>query len=345
MTLTSRIGRSIRWLKHRFSPGALILVYHHVVDSSDPGESRMSVTPEALSMHLALLRQHANPMSLAHLVRMLRSGQVPQRAVAVTFDDGCADNLFYAAPLLERHEVPATVFVTTGLLGKNREFWWDELRRLLTGPGTLPERLSLSINGRAYEWKLASNPSDGNDGFRRQWLFGKKSGIRPTPREEVFRCIHKLLKGSLEEEHQRVLETLSKWADARVTPRPTHRPMTAEEVVQLAEGRLIDIGAHTVTHPILSTLSTPMQRKEIQGSKTRLEEILGRPVTSFAYPYGSRRDYSSETVTLVREAGFDCACSNFRDVIFSGVDCYQLPRIPVRCWNETEFASRLGLHI
>jgi peptidoglycan/xylan/chitin deacetylase (PgdA/CDA1 family) len=121
--------------------------------------------------------------------------------------------------------------------------------------------------------------------------------------------------------------------------------MTADEVARLAESKLIDVGAHTVTHPVLSTLSISMQREEILGSKTRLEEILGRQVTGFAYPFGSQRDYTPETVRLAREAGFDYACSNFRDVIFSGIDRYQLPRIPVRDWGEDDFSRRLGFRL
>jgi peptidoglycan/xylan/chitin deacetylase (PgdA/CDA1 family) len=231
------------------------------------------------------------------------------------------------------------------MLGKNREFWWDELRRVFLRPGVLPEGLSLSINGRAYEWKLASNPSEEKDQLHSHWLFGRKAPHQPASREAVLRCIHQLLKHSPEEDRQEVLDTIGKWASDQAGSRPTHRPLTAEEVAQLAESKYIDIGAHTVTHPVLSTFPIASQREEISASKRRLEGIIGRPVTTFAYPYGSRRDYTAETVSLVREAGFDCACSNFRDVIFPGVDCYQLPRIPVRSWNETEFASRLGLHI
>lgn len=336
MTLTRRIERRIRWLKHTVSSGALILVYHRVVASSNPGRSPMSVTPAALASHIAWLHQHANPMSVSRLVHTLRNGQVPQRAVAVTFDDGYANNLHQAKPIFERHDVPATVLVTTGALGQDQEFWWDEVKRLLLQPGTLPERLSLSIKGREYDWNLAYSPPDRSDRFRGHWLFGKKAPHQPASREEVFRCIHKLLKGSPEEERQKVLEALSKWAGARANPRPTHRPMTADEVARLAEGGLIDIGAHTVTHPVLSALPIASQREEISASKRRLEGILGRPVTTIAFPYGSRRDYTGETVAFVQEAGFECASSNFRDVIFFVVDCYQLPRISVRSWDGEE---------
>jgi peptidoglycan/xylan/chitin deacetylase (PgdA/CDA1 family) len=74
--------------------------------------------------------------------------------VVITFDDGYADNLHNAKPLLERYDIPATVFVTTGHIGHEREFWGDELDRLLLQPSTLPELLGLSINGSPYQWEL-----------------------------------------------------------------------------------------------------------------------------------------------------------------------------------------------
>ena len=109
----------------------------------------------------------------------------------------------------------------------------------------------------------------------------------------------------------------------------------------MAKGRLVDIGAHTVTHPVLSLLPPAAQQAEIQGSKARLEEILGRPVTSFAYPYGLRSDYSAETVTVVKQAGFDCASSSYEDNVWRGSDRFQLPRRIVFDWDGEQFGRKL----
>ena len=85
-----------------------------------------------------------------------------------------------------------------------------------------------------------------------------------------------------------------------------------------------------------------MQRDEIQRSKNRLEEILDRPVTSFAYPYGTQKDYTTETVALVREAGFVCACSAVEGIVGSSTDRFQFPRVFVQDWEGEEFAKRLS---
>ena len=116
-----------------------------------------------------------------------------------------------------------------------------------------------------------------------------------------------------------------------------------DEVFRLAEGGLIEVGAHTVTHPVLSALPAARQHPEIHNSKSQLENILRRPVNSFAYPYGGRSDYTRETISLVRQAGFTCACSNYSDVVRRGSDLFPLPRVLVRDWDGEEFAQRLNM--
>jgi len=123
--------------------------------------------------------------------------------------------------------------------------------------------------------------------------------------------------------------------------RRTHRTLTPQEVIGLADGGLVEIGSHTVTHPVLSALPLIAQRAEMDGSKACLEEILGRPVASFAYPFGGRSHYTEQTVAAVREAGFERACSNFAGTVRRGTDRWQLPRFLVRDWDGGEFARNL----
>ena len=288
-----------------------------------------------------MLRQHAYPISLQRLSQALLDGNLPDRSVVVTFDDGYADNLHNAKPLLERYDVPATVFLSTGYTGHAREFWWDELDRLLLRPGTLPERLSLSVNGRMYRWELGEATHYSEEASRRysHWRAGEEA---PSSRHSLYSSLWELLRPMTEDERQRVLHELREWAGAESAGRPSHRPLTLEEVVALAQGELVEVGAHTVNHPALSALSPASQRDEILESKARLEEILGCPVTSFAYPYGWWSDYTPETVSIVREAGFACACSNFRGLVERSTDPFQLPRVQVRDWDGDKLARRLA---
>jgi peptidoglycan/xylan/chitin deacetylase (PgdA/CDA1 family) len=342
---TGIIGTALRHIGRRFGKNAsdsvLILVYHRVAKvRSDPWS--VAVTPHHFAEHLEVLRRHAVPLRIQELSRGLANGTLPKRSVVVTLDDGYADNLYNAKPLLERYDVPATVFLPSGIIGREHEFWWDELDRMLLQPGRLPKNLRLNINGRARRWHLAEVAHYPIAEFRhhRRWRAWEDA---PTPRHSLYKSLWNLLHASANEEQRRVLVELRRWAGVDPEGRPSSRLLLSlEEAAALAKGDLVEIGAHTVTHPSLSSLSLDSQRNEILRSKATLEEIGGEPVTSFAYPYGKRRDYSAQTVALVREAGFTCACSNFPGVVTPSTDVFQLPRIHVNNWSGDRFAEHLA---
>ena len=335
-----RLRRAARWFRYRFAHSALILIYHRVAAlASDP--QLLCVMPEHFADHLQILRKYGHPMGLQELTRELLSGNIPDRAIVITFDDGYADNLYNAKPLLDRYDIPATVFVTTGYLEQNRELWWDELDRLLLQSGVLPEQLGLTVNGRVYQWDLEEAAHYNADGYRQHLSWNVLEKDDPTPRHSLYRILHQLLRALTEEERQKVLDELLAWAGVESMARPTHRVLSPDEVFSLAEGGLVEVGGHTVTHPRLSKLPLPAQKAEIQQCKTRLEEILGHPVASFSYPYGTRSAYTLDTVTLVQKEGFTCACSNFADVVWKRTDPYQLPRFLVWDWDGDEFERRL----
>jgi peptidoglycan/xylan/chitin deacetylase (PgdA/CDA1 family) len=324
MRAIEAMWRTARRARGRSDRKALILLYHRVAKvNSDPWA--LAVTPRHFAEHLEILQQSATPIKLQQLVQT-SFDDLPERSVIITFDDGYADNLYNAKPLLERYAIPATIFLTTGHIGYEREFWWDELDRLLLQPGTVPGTLHLSIGGNTYYWELgeAAHYSEDDSQRHRQWRIRKDA---PGARHQLYRSLCELLNPLREGERQKVLDELLSWAGAERASRPTHRPLSLTEVVGLARGELIEVGAHTVTHPALSALPAASQREEIQGSKTWLEEILDRPVNSFAYPYGGRADYTEETINIVREAGFASACSNFPGLTKGLTDPLQLPRV------------------
>ncbi|BFU93664.1 MAG: hypothetical protein NTNFB02_03860 [Nitrospira sp.] len=334
------LRQAARRLKGRFNRKPLILLYHRIADlQSDP--QLLSVTPERFEQHLEILQKQAHPMRLEDMVRAWRENKLPQRAVAVTFDDGYADNLISGGPLLRRHDIPATFFVATGYLGHDREFWWDEVERLFLQPGTLPQELSLTVNGRAHRWYLGDAAEYSEDAYRRNRVWNVVRPENPTPRHEVYRSLCQLLHPLPDQEQRAVFKTLEVWAKTVSPGRPAYRALTPDEVRQATKDGFVEAGSHTVTHPVLSALPVSMQREEIGRSKSRLEEILGYPVRSFAYPYGTRSDYTTQTVSLVREAGYDYACSNFEGLVRPDTDPWQLPRFLVRDWDGDEFDRQL----
>ena len=312
------VWRLRQWLG-RLAPKAIVLLYHRVAQvPTDP--QLLCVTPTHFAEHLDVLRQEYHPLSLHSLRRRLTTNFWVPRSVVLTFDDGYADVLCQAKPLLEAAEVPATVFVTSGKVGEGREFWWDELERLVLLPNSLPPTLELNVAGQAHAWAV------GNSGKRRA----------------LYDELHGLLRPLDDTERQQALAWLAAWAGVERVGRPEYRALTGEELCTLSEGGLVEVGAHTVTHLVLSALSLTAQRVEIAESKRQLEAILGQPVTSFSYPYGGKDDYNAETLESVRAAGFDCACSNFPGLITWETDPFQIPRHLVRDWDGDEFARRLA---
>jgi len=318
---------------------ALILMYHRVaVAQSDPWS--LCVTAPRFAEQLAVLQEQARPLRLQQLTKALQEGTTPNRSVVVTFDDGYADNLHTAKPLLEQSGIPATVFITTGPLDREGAFWWDELERVLLYPGTLPAGLSLRINAGAHQWELGESAHYDEAAFRqhRDWRAWQPA---PTLRHSIYLAVWRLLRPLPEGRRRTVLDELLSWAGAGPAGGPLPGTLSPREVVGLAQGELVEIGAHTVTHPMLAALPADSQRDEICRSKASLEAILGHPITSFSYPYGSRDNYTTETASLVREAGFARACSTLASAVGRDPHRFQLPRIQVEDWNGEEFARRL----
>lgn len=333
-----KLQRSVRWLRGTVVPGGLILLYHRVTTvSGDP--HALCVTPRHFSEHMEILRKCGRPMCLEQLARELQNGRPLRRALVVTFDDGYADNLHQAKPMLERYDVPATVFVTAGYVGHAREFWWDRLERLVLHSDRLSGTLGGRVNGQLWESRTAARLVEGVPPTRQPWAL--VAGGDVSQRQRLHRVLWRLLRPVPNGEREMRLADLVPGTAGRLEPRETHRPLSTEELVRLGEGRLVEIGAHTMTHPVLSALPTTAQRTEIERSKIILEEILGRPVTSFSYPYGDRPDYTEDTVSIVRGAGFVCACSAIASAVRPNISVFELPRVLVQDWDGEAFARRV----
>jgi len=316
---------------------ALILMYHRVAEvRSDPWS--LCVSPQHFAEQLEILQETARPLSLRQLTDGLHRGGIPSRSVVITFDDGYVDNLQHAAPLLERFDAPATVFIAAGCLGWDREFWWDELERILLHSGNVPDALCLIIQGHEYAWSLGGQ-QEVDPVVRHEYPNWRAWEAGPTRRHSLYYALWQRLQPLCEDERRSVIKELHVWAGDVLPERPAHRVLQPEELVKLAHHEQIEIGAHTMTHPLLSSLPEALQGDEILQSKKVLEEILDTPVTSFAYPYG---DFATSTPGIVREAGFARACSTIAGRVEPGVDDYVLPRIAVEDWDGEEFRERLA---
>jgi len=316
-----RLRRAPVWLRNRVAPPAIVLCYHRVAKlERDP--FKLAIEPSLFEAHLHEITTHGRPAHFNELVRAVRERRRLSRAVIVTFDDGYADNLHTAKPVLDRLGVPATVFVASGYSDGAREFWWDALERLVLGPHAIPTTITLPIDGCERGWDVGPAAAAAED--------GADSLDRDAARYRLMRMIHSALAAQPPVAIDAALDVLRAAVRQPATPRPTHRACTAGELRDLAAGGTIEIGSHTRRHPRLTALPPDEQASEIAGGKADLEEILGAAVASFAYPFGQRGDLTSETSRIVREAGFNAACVTEPGVVTArGIDPFRIPRLVV----------------
>ena len=335
--LIGRLRRNVEGFRKKFASKAAILMYHRVIEKDvDPWE--LCVSPQHFAEHLKALRKHVNPVSLTQLAQSHQKGNIPDQAVAITFDDGYADNLHNAKPLLEQYSVPATVFVTSGTLGQAREFWWDELERILLQPGTLPEILELKINNKTFHWELGDSTDYSEYDYQRYCGWIVNSQEFPTFRHSLYLTLHQLIQPLPDAEVYQVMDELLAWSGKKTVRFSSNRTLSKKELLLLKQGNMIEIGAHTVSHPFLSMLSKSRQQHEIIQNKIALEEYLGQQVNLFAYPYGN---YSMQSKAIVQEAGFACACTVDQDFVWHGTAPYLLPRITMRNRGREKFIRQL----
>lgn len=315
---TRRLRKALGRLRRRFRPAGIILMYHRVVDlRCDP--LSLSVSVDHFAQHLDYLARTCQPMPLGELVAALQQGVLPQRAVAVTFDDGYGDNFVNAYPLLAAAQIPATIFVTSEPIDSRQEFWWDELERVVLAPMSFPALLRCSMRAGEFAWSL--------------------NGVEDQPR--AYWALYHALKPLAPDERAAALQQLGRWANAAPADRAAYRAMTRTELAEIVNGGLVEIGGHTRNHPQLAALPVDAQRAEIVGGKRRLEELIGSPLKAFAYPYGQATDFTEETTVIVRAAGFGMALTTIHGYVETGDDIFQLRRCAVFNWDHATFRRKI----
>ena len=291
------------------SGGPLVLTYHRIAAGRDP--LGQCVHPERFAEHLAVLAVSAEIVSLEEL------GGSPRR-VALTFDDGYADNAATAAPLLRAHGAPATFFVPSRVLDDQSEYWWDRLEHAHFD-GARAREVDVAIGGRRVRIDVR------DDEGRLRSIKALSRRLRPLPLAAVDEAV------------AAVAEQLG----TGMTACDAHALMTADEVRDLAADPLFTLGAHGVTHTMLSALTPEEQEQELASSRAALAKLIGVAPAAVAYPFGTLDAIDPATIHAASAAGFRYGYVNTPGRLDPRRTPFAQPRHMVHDWPAAEFAAQL----
>lgn len=312
------IGKSI----HRVLPYVLgtsnkqhlsILIYHRVTNKFD-FMNPTTPTVSEFEWQMELISKYFHPLSLSKALELMEKNELPKNAVCVTFDDGYADNEKYALPILNKWRVPLTVFVSTGFI--NGGCMWNDV--IIESLRSIDEGINLDSIG------LGSYKTETEVQKRAAALdiISRIKHIQPNERLDISNFVKSQCPVTL----------------------PSDLMLNNDAIISMVQAG-VDIGGHTVNHPILAKLSSDEALQEIVDSKETLESITNQKIKHFAYPNGKlNQDYHIEHSIMVKNIGFEAAVTTEWGVSSFKSDKFQLARFTP--WDNTpeKFMLRLLLN-
>lgn len=305
---------------------------YHCITAAEMDPWGICVSPTAFDEHLQVLARSCAVVDLGEL-----TDPAPYTTTgstfALTFDDGYADNLLAALPILERHDMPATVFVIGSALDRTREFWWDALERAILSDRLLPARLDFPFGGRR-QYRIDDDPLDVAE--TRNWRADRQAPA--CDRQQLFRDLWDAIVVLEPAAQDDAVDFLLEWAGHPVTVEPARPALTQAQFAELLAHPLITIGSHTVDHVSLTDLPADRQFRQIDDGRRRMAELTGLDVTRFSYPYGRN---NSSARAAARRAGIEIACTSAAMPAVAGDDPLTFPRLQVSAPDGEQFARWL----
>lgn len=292
-----------RWLtRHQ----ARVLAYHGVDSHSDPllNFDGFHVQPGTFELHLRTLRGHYKVVTLRSLAECFRDNRPPPpRAVAITFDDGYANNLRVAARMLGEYVMPATFFVTTGFVDGTHRPWWFDLREAVKR--TLETECRIETDNGDVSFKLRHSNE------RRDAIVGLERILKSLSAAVRDARLAKLLQSLGVASTESVYPMLG-WGEVRQLMSSGH-----------------EIGAHTVSHVSMGHESRETLEAEVATSIARIGEMTGKAPQLYSYPYGEAAHFTPEVAQLVREAGCIGGVTTVEGFNEAGTDPFLMKRVNV----------------
>lgn len=318
------ISRAYLVTRAVYSGIGTILTFHRVCPRSEniriSGNLRLEVTPEYLESAIRFfVGNNYEIISPDRLHEILQSGRVDKKFAIFTFDDGYADNFTYAYPIFKKHNIPFTIYVTTGLADRQAVLWNYLLEDLVLKN----ESISIQIDGKAFKFDCSS--------------IDKK--------EDAFSDIRSLIMDNHGDKYIELIKSIFSPYGVDIYSKTDSLALNWTQIKEMSLDPLVTIGAHSVNHLVLSNLSEKTARYEIAESKARLESHIGRSVEHFSYPFGRRNDIGKRELAIVKECGYKTAITALQGNIFSEhKHCMEsLPRAIISGEREGRDAKYLKL--
>lgn len=286
---------------------ANVLIYHGIADDTLPFPLWTQMEEKRFEQHIKYISENCRCISASELKQALKQKRLEPYTVVVTFDDGFASNFYRALPILEHYNVPATVFVSSGFTNKSKLIWADKLISTII----LTNKNKLIFDNKDYSLVTIEQKD----------MARKKIGsiLKRYPSHEIDEKIEKVLE----------LTDIKDIDILNADFYDNFRLLNEKELQKLSSSDLIEIGAHTVNHTILSRLSDEDACEEITQSKKQLENVIGKPVTSFAYPNGGIGDYNNSHAKMLEEAGYDMVFTSIVGTVKTNSNQFDLNRIGI----------------
>lgn len=279
-----------------------ILTYHDfcAAEGCDP---EAAVTATAARKHLEHLRRHFRVVTLRQMAEQLASARgLESKLVAVTIDDGRRNFYDHFFPLLQKFEIPATLFVVSSFSSGADWIWTDKVQ-WLSRQSALSTELAPANLARCFRMLNQKRPEE-----RNHWISATAARVGLTIPQH---------------------------------PPAPYEPCSWSQLREMSASGLVEIGAHTVTHPILSSITDEESWREINDSRRQIEQALGQTVACFCFPNGKFEDYRPSQVQQVRDAGYVCSVTTQFGFVDQRADPYQLPRVGAGLSDTMNFYKRI----
>jgi peptidoglycan/xylan/chitin deacetylase (PgdA/CDA1 family) len=328
------INKILHRIKKRWQSKTVILMYHRIDETPcDPWE--LAVHPKHFEEQLQFLKQHGHVVSMEELTTSLSNKTLKNKTVALTFDDGYLDNFTQAAPLLDKYRLPATFYITTGGIGTNDQFWWDELQDLILLNDSLPKQFHLTINDENIDFDLGDEHQL-NQKLKDQIKSWNAEQASIDKRTELYFTIWKNLRVCEPVIRKKYLQDIRNWAGKQ--SERSGQMMNWEQVQSLSKNQLFSIGGHTVNHPALGAHPINIQKQEIVHGADTLRKMISKDIMGFAYPHGN---YNHDTISILKEVGFNYAVTTESTSLSDKSKQFELPRFQVKNWNGNDFIKHI----